>query len=139
MLSMKDLAHPHRAKSLHHLFAMNKDPLFDRHHILLRQVIPSTFLKSSKHQLRLKVPLLVDVPVHLSLLVNQRVVVLEIAAEASALERDPERILMHGARVLGPCWEVLSVGCELGLELFDWGWVLKEEDLKGVSVGSGSA
>lgn len=62
-------------------------------------------------------------------LVDERVVVLQVAAEALGLEGGPGGDLVRAVGVAGPEWEAVGVKGEVGLHLLD-GWdVVEEEDL----------
>ena len=79
---------------------MDEQSLLKRLLLFRLQALPSTICYATKHKLRLQRPLHRDVPLRGRLLVGQRVIVLEIAAEALGLESDPHGVLVHGGGVL---------------------------------------
>lgn len=86
----------------------------------------------------LELPVLADIPLGLDLLVDQRVVVLQVGPQALGLERRPHGELVHGVGLRRPLREAVGVGDVLVLETLD-GWsVFVEEDLLAVSVSGRS-
>ena len=98
---------------------------------LIRQLLPRALLQPTKHKLRLQLPIRGDVPDLRGLLVGQRVVVLQVGAQALGLERRPGRELVHGGRVLGPLGELVGVGGDFVLQGFYCVAGFVEEDLAG--------
>jgi hypothetical protein len=94
-----------------------------------RQLLPGTLLQAAEDELRLERPLQGDVPDLAGLLVRQRVVVLEVGAEALGFESSPGGVLVHGGGVLAPVRELVSILGELGLQGLDGSGVFVEEDL----------
>jgi hypothetical protein len=94
-----------------------------------RQLLPGTLLQATKDELRLERPLQRNVPDLAGLLVRERVVVLQVGAEAFGFESGPGGVLVHGGRVLAPVGELVGVLRELGLQGLDRRGVLVEEDL----------
>lgn len=84
---------------------------------------------ASKYQLRFETPLMGNLPEVLHVLVNDRIVVLQIAPKALSLESRPERELVHGRGVLGPLGELISIYRKLLLKGMDGIGVFKEEYL----------
>lgn len=84
---------------------------------------------ATKDQLAPELPLERDVPVLRCLLVDDRVVVLQVGAKALCLEGNPECILVHGVGVLGPVAEVVRVNGEGLAEVLDGLRVFVAEDL----------
>lgn len=68
-------------------------------------------------------------PLSLGLLVDNRVVVLKVAAASLSLKSGPEHVLVHSVGLDGPSREVLGVEGKVVHELVDWVWVIEEEDL----------
>jgi hypothetical protein len=95
----------------------------------LELLLPWLAAAAAKDQLRLEAPLLRDPPDFLGFGVDERVVVLQVGAGALGLEREPQRILVHGGRVLGPDGELVGVEGEGLLQGVDGLGVLEEEDL----------
>jgi hypothetical protein len=95
----------------------------------LLNVLASTFCGTTKHKLGLELPLLGNVPVTLCLLVNDRVVVLEVASAAFSLKSSPEVVLGHGGRLSSPTREMVSIQSKLGLKLSDRLGINKEQNL----------
>lgn len=104
---------------------MDKDPLLDGLELLLAGLACT----SSKDELGTELPLLGDLPLLLSTLVDNGVVVLEVGAEALSLKRNPGGVLVHGRCVLGPVAEVVCVEREGLAEVLDGLGVLEEENL----------
>lgn len=98
------------------LRAVNKQSLAK---CLLELLLAWLACTSTKHQLAPKLPLKRDAPVLCRLLVNDRVVVLQVCAETLGLERNPQRVLVHSISVLGPVAEVVCVEWELLAEVLD--------------------
>ena len=98
---------------------------------LAGQLLPGTLLNTTEDELRRQRPLQWDVPDLAGLLLRQRVVVLQVGAEAFGFESGPCGELVHGGSVLRPDGELVGVDRELGLEGLDGRGVLVEEDLKG--------
>ena len=98
---------------------------------LIRQLLPRALLQATKHKLRLQLPVRRDIPNLRGLLVGQRVVVLQVGAQAFGFERRPGRELVHGGRVLGPLGELVGVGGDFVLQGFDCVAGFVEEDLVG--------
>ena len=84
---------------------------------------------ATKDQLRPQLPLERDAPVLSGLLVDDGVVVLQVGAEALGLERNPQRVLVHGVGVLAPVAEVVGVQGEGLAQVLDWLGRFVEEDL----------
>jgi hypothetical protein len=95
----------------------------------LLNVLASTFCGTTKHKLGLELPLLGNVPVTLCLLVNDRVVVLEVASAAFGLKSSPEVVLGHCSRLSSPTREMVSIQSKLGLKLSDRLRINKEQNL----------
>ena len=104
---------------------MDKDPLLNGLELLLAGLACT----STKDELGTELPLLGDLPLLLSTLVDNGVVVLEVGAEALSLERNPGGVLVHGRCVLGPVAEVVCVEREGLAEVLDGLGVFEEEDL----------
>lgn len=97
--------------------------------VLGGQLLPGALLQTAKDELRLEGPLQGDAPDLAGLLVGQRVVVLQVGAEAFGFESGPGGELVHGGGVLAPVGELVGVLGELGLQGLDGLGVLVEEDL----------
>lgn len=107
------------------LSTMDKQPLLKGLEVLGSGLASA----STKDQLRPQLPLLRNVPVVLSLAVNDGIVMLEVGTEAGGLESDPGGVLVHGGGVLGPGGEVVGVQGEGLLEAVYGLGVFEEEDL----------
>ena len=107
------------------LIPKNLNPLLNR--LLLLLLRPS--LGTSEDHLRNQAPFKRDIPFLGYGLVNERVVVLQVCAEAERLESGPQEILVHSIRVLSPRLEMLLVDSELLREGLDMRGVFVEEDL----------
>jgi hypothetical protein len=94
-----------------------------------RQLLPGALLQATEDKLRLERPFQRNVPDLAGLLVRERVVVLEVGAEAFGFESGPGGVLVHGGGVLAPVGELVGVLRELGLQGLDGGGVFVEEDL----------
>jgi hypothetical protein len=108
---------------------------------LIRQLLPRALLQPTKHKLRLQLPVGRDIPDLRGLLIGQRVVVLEVSAQAFGFESCPGCELVHGGGVFGPLGELVGVEGDFVLERFDGVAGFVEEDLLGrdrvsQSVGS---
>ena len=75
-------------------------------------------------------------PLGLCLLVNDRVVVLEVGTQSLGLEGGPDGVLVHTAGLRGPGWETVSVDGELVLVVLDNSAVFKEEELVGLAFNA---
>lgn len=95
----------------------NLKPLLDR----LEGLLPGLALLLPKHQLRIQLPVLVDAPRRLHLLVDERVVVLQVGAEALGLQRRPHGQLRHAVALHGPGREAVRVDGVRVLDLLDRG------------------
>jgi hypothetical protein len=84
---------------------------------------------ATKDQLRPQRPLEGDAPVLSGLLVDDGVVVLKVGAEALGLERNPQRVLVHGVGVLAPVAKVVGVQGEGLAQVLDGLGRFVEEDL----------
>lgn len=115
---------PLRVLHTPHLLAVDEQPLLER----LEGLVAGLAGAAAEDELGLEAPLLGDVPVRLDLLVDDGVVVLQVGAEALGLERDPQGVLVHGARVLAPLGELVGVEREAVLEVVDGVGVFEEED-----------
>jgi hypothetical protein len=73
--------------------------------------------------------LLGNLPEVLRLLIDDGIVVLQVAPEALGFEAGPERELVHGRGVLGPLGELVSISWILLLEGMDRIRVFEEENL----------
>jgi len=107
------------------LRSMNDQPLLKR----LKRLGAGLASPAAKHQLRLEAPGGGDLPLGLGGGVNDRVVVLQVRAEALVLEARPQHQLVHRARVLAPLREFVRVQREVRLQRLDWCGVFEEEDL----------
>jgi hypothetical protein len=96
---------------------------------LVRQLLPRALLQSAEDELRLQLPVGRDVPDLSGLLIGQRVVVLEVSAQAFGFECCPGGELVHGARVFRPFGELVGVRRDFGLQGLDCGVGFVEEDL----------
>ena len=104
---------------------MNKQPLLKRQKRLRTRLTRPP----AKHQLRLEAPGGRDLPLGLGGGVHDRVVVLQVRAEALALEARPQHQLVHRARVLAPLRELVRVQREVRLQRLHRRGVFEEEDL----------
>jgi hypothetical protein len=95
----------------------------------LLNVLAGTLCGTTKHKLGLELPLLGDVPVTLCLLVNDGVVVLEVASTAFSLKSSPEVVLRHGGRLSSPTREMVSIQSKLLLKFSDRLRINKEQNL----------
>jgi hypothetical protein len=86
---------------------------------------------STEDQLAPKLPAERNIPVLGRLLVDDRIVVLEIGAKALCLEGDPQGVLVHGVGVLRPVTEMVCVEGEGFAEVLDGLGGLVEENLHG--------
>ena len=79
------------------LSTVNKDTLLNRLKLLgsVCDVFPGALCVSTKDELSAKIPLLGDVPLRFGLLVDDGVVVLQVAAAALCLEGGPQHVLVH--------------------------------------------
>lgn len=105
---------------------MNKQPLTLN---WLESLLSRLGRTASEHQLCLETPLLGNLPVFLRLLVDDGIVMLQVAAKALGLKTSPEHELVHGRGVLRPLGEHVGVERELLLESMDDIEVFEEEDL----------
>jgi hypothetical protein len=96
---------------------------------LVRQLLPRALLQAAENELGFQLPVRRDVPDLGGLLVGQRVVVLEVSAQAFGFERRPGGELVHGGRVFGPLGELVGVGGDFGLQGLDCSVGFVEEDL----------
>lgn len=112
---------------------MNKQPLAE---CLLELLLTSLAGAATKNKLRPELPLERNAPVLGNLLVDDGVVVLQVGAETLGLERNPQRVLVHGVGVLGPVAEVVCVERERLAEVLDGLGGFVEEDLATLSVWS---
>ena len=85
--------------------------------------------RSTEDQLCTQFPILRDVPCLCDLLVNQRVIVLQVGAKPFLLEGSPDCVLVHSVGMGGPDGELFGEGGELLLQAYDGGAVDEEEDL----------
>lgn len=108
------------------LGAVNEQPLAKS---LLELLLARLASAATKDQLGPELPLERDAPVLSSLLINDGVVVLQVCAEALSLERNPQRVLVHGVGVLGPVTEVVGVERERLAQVVDGLGGFIEEDL----------
>ena len=105
---------------------MDKDPLLEGLELLGARLACA----ATNDQLSAELPLKRHLPVLLDLLVDNRVVVLQVGTEALGLEGDPEGVLVDGGCVLGPVAKVVGVLREsLAKGLYGLG-VFEEEDLE---------
>jgi hypothetical protein len=113
------------------LRAVNEESLLNRLLDLstLLNVLTGTLCGATKHKLGLEFPLLRNVPVTLCLLVNDGVVVLEVASTAFSLKSSPQVVLGHGSRLSSPTREMVSIQSKLLLKLSDRLGVNKEQNL----------
>ena len=102
---------------------------------LIRQLLPRALLQPTKHKLRFQLPVGRDIPDLRGLLVRQRVVVLEVGAEAFGFESCPGCELVHGGGVFGPLGELVGVEGDFVLQRFDGVAGFVEEDLLGKRKG----
>lgn len=84
---------------------------------------------STEDKLGPELPVKRDVPCLSSLLVDDRVVVLEIGPETFSLEGNPEGELVHGVGMLGPVTVVVGVDGDVLAESVHWLGVLIEQNL----------
>jgi hypothetical protein len=113
------------------LSTVDKQPLaLDLLELLLARLAGT----ATEDQLAAELPLKGNVPVVSRLLVNERVVVLQVGAEALSLESRPQGELVHGVGVLAPVAEVVCVQGELLAKVLDGLGGFVEEDLKCVSM-----
>ena len=84
---------------------MHKQPVLDRLKFLLLR-LP---LGLPKHQLGLQAPFGGHLPLIVHPLVDDGVVVLQVASEPVRLQRGPDDVLGHAGRVLGPLGELVRV------------------------------
>ena len=96
---------------------------------LIRQLLPRALLQPTKHKLRLQLPVGRDIPDLRGLLVRQRVVVLEVGAEAFGFESRPGGELVYGGGVFGPLGELVGVEGDFVLQGFDCVAGFVEENL----------
>jgi len=96
---------------------------------LLELLLARLTSTATKDQLGPQLPLLGDVPVVGSLLIDDGVIVLEVSAEALSLERDPQSVLVHRVGVLGPVAEVVGVEGECLAQVLDGLGVFVAENL----------
>ena len=96
---------------------------------LLELLLTRLACASAKDKLAPELPAERDLPVVCSLLVDDGVVMLQVGAKALGLERDPQRILMHGIGVLRPVAKVVRIEREGLAQVFYRLWVFVEEDL----------
>ena len=96
---------------------------------LLELLLARLTSTATKDQLGPQLPLLGDVPVVGSLLIDDWVIVLEVSAEALSLERDPQSVLVHRVGVLGPVAEVVGVEGECLAQVLDGLGVFVAENL----------
>lgn len=94
------------------------------------QLLPGARLGRAEDQLRLEHPLLWNVERLSGADVRQRVVVLQVGAEALGLECGPEVELVHGVGVLAPAGEAVCIDGQRLLQGGDGGRVFVEEDLR---------
>lgn len=94
---------------------MDEQSTLERLERLGLEVLSRAVGKTAKNQLGLEAPFERNVEHFAGLLVRQRVVVLQIAAEALSLERGPQHVLVHGRGVLRPLWELVGVLRHLAL------------------------
>jgi len=104
----------------------NRKPLPLHRQEGLRTRIPH---RRPKNQLRAQLPLRANAPRAPHLLVNQRIVVLQAAAETFGLERGPDGELVHGVAVARPDGEAVCVEGELFLHASDRRPIRKEQNL----------
>jgi hypothetical protein len=76
---------------------------------LLELLLAGLACAATKDQLASKLPLERDAPVLGGLLVDDRVVVLEVGTKTLGLQGDPKSILVHGVCVFTPVTEVMGV------------------------------
>ena len=88
------------------LGAVDEQPLAES---LLELLLARLTSATTKDKLTPELPLERDAPVLSSLLVDDGVVVLQVGAEALSLERNPQRVLVHGIGVLAPVAKVVGV------------------------------
>lgn len=112
------------------LRAVNKQPLTES---LLELLLTGLASTATEDQLRPELPLKRNAPVLSGLLVDDRVVVLQVGAETLGLERNPECVLVHGVGVLGPVAEVVGIEGEGLAQVLDGLGGFVEEDLGLVS------
>jgi len=76
---------------------MDENTLLDRLELLgsVCDIFPGALCVPTKHELGAEVPLLGDVPLGLCLLVDDGVVVLQVAAAALGLQGGPQHVLVH--------------------------------------------
>lgn len=84
---------------------------------------------STKNQLGLQLPVGGDLPLGGDAVVDERVVVLEVGAQALGLERGPDSVLQHGVRMGRPEGEAIGIDGELLLHAVDDFLVFEEEYL----------
>lgn len=108
------------------LSAKDLDALVDGDERLVAGLVA---LLAAKDELGVELPVRRDVPLRGDLLVDERVVVLQVGAQALGLEGDPQRVLQHGVGLGRPQGELVGVHGEGGLLLLDRLRVLEEEDL----------
>lgn len=106
---------------------MDEHPLLER----LGRLLARVALASAEDQLRLELPVAGDLPLLLDAGVRDRVVVLQVGAEALLLQGNPQRQLVHGRGVLAPLRELVGEKSVRLLQLVDGGGVFEEEDLRG--------
>jgi hypothetical protein len=113
-----------------HSSTINHKPLLHRLKCLLASLPGS----SSNNHFRSQHPCVRDIPLLGNLVVNDRVVMLQVCAQAFGFERAPQCVLMHGGGLLRPFGELGGVGWEAGLHGFYGIRVVEEENLLGGNV-----
>ena len=93
------------------------------------RLLASRSNRCTEDQLGRELPILGDVPCIGDLLVDQRVVVLQVGAKPLLLKSSPDGVLVHSVGVRGPYWEFIGVQCELLLHAGDGGAVNEEKNL----------
>jgi hypothetical protein len=107
------------------LRAVNLKPIGDIHEGL----VAGAGGGRAEDQLGIEFPVLGHVPLLGDLGVDERVVVLQVAAQALGLERRPHGELVHGVGLHGPDGELVGVEGELLLHGGDGAAVVEEHDL----------
>ena len=80
---------------------------------LLERLLPRLSSRRANNHLRAQLPVLAHIPLLLNLLVDQRVVMLEVGAQAFGLKGCPDGVLVHAVGLCGPDGELVGVQCEL--------------------------
>lgn len=112
-----------------HLSAKGLDELINRQLILGLRLLSTP----TKYKLSIQSPRLGELPSLSNLVVDERVVMLQVGAEAISLKGSPDQALVHGSRLRGPVGEFIGIEGKLLLELLGGVFFGEEQN------GAGSA